>query len=280
MNQKSLTNKIQSGFTLIELLVVIAIIAILAAILFPVFAQAKEAAKKTQCLSNMKQIGTAVNMYLNDNDDRLPQSEFGDAIDWYAVVYPYVKSDGVHNTAADGTERYYGNGGVWACPDYPSKKQGQNYGAHYDLFVTNYGTPSNPTPTISYSVIDAPADKIWITEKAQNNWDWSYPFFISWEWFWTSTSKSGSNITDGGSEISTGRVQRDGGYTLNRDCAIDYNGQYWECGAVIRYRHNKSANVNFADSHSKSMMQESIKWYKNIYVNTGNYPYNQSWYPY
>ena len=60
------------AFTLIELLVVIAIIAILAAILFPVFAQAKEAAKKTQCLSNLKQIGLGATMYATDSDDLLP----------------------------------------------------------------------------------------------------------------------------------------------------------------------------------------------------------------
>ncbi|MEQ1935241.1 MAG: prepilin-type N-terminal cleavage/methylation domain-containing protein, partial [Fimbriimonadaceae bacterium] len=62
-------NQRQSAFTLIELLVVIAIIAILAAILFPVFAQAKEAAKRTACLSNARQIGMSVKMYLGDNDD-------------------------------------------------------------------------------------------------------------------------------------------------------------------------------------------------------------------
>jgi prepilin-type N-terminal cleavage/methylation domain-containing protein len=60
------------AFTLIELLVVIAIIAILAAILFPVFAQAKEAAKKTACLSNSRQIGMALKMYLADHDDAMP----------------------------------------------------------------------------------------------------------------------------------------------------------------------------------------------------------------
>lgn len=62
----------RKAFTLIELLVVIAIIAILAAILFPVFAQAKEAARKTACVSNARQVGLAVKMYLGDNDDGMP----------------------------------------------------------------------------------------------------------------------------------------------------------------------------------------------------------------
>src|ERR687888_166883 len=60
------------GFTLIELLVVIAIIAILAAILFPVFARARESARRSTCLSNLKQIGTATLMYLQDYDDTYP----------------------------------------------------------------------------------------------------------------------------------------------------------------------------------------------------------------
>ena len=60
------------AFTLIELLVVIAIIAILAAILFPVFSQAREAAKRAQCTSNLKQFGAAWTLYLGDNDDRMP----------------------------------------------------------------------------------------------------------------------------------------------------------------------------------------------------------------
>lgn len=66
----------KKGFTLIELLVVIAIIAILAAILFPVFAQAKEAAKRTTCLSNQHQVGTATNMYMDTYDDRVPLQNY------------------------------------------------------------------------------------------------------------------------------------------------------------------------------------------------------------
>lgn len=77
------------AFTLIELLVVIAIIAILAAILFPVFAQAKEAAKKTACLSNTKQANNAFQLYLQDYDDTCPSIA---QYDWWQVVYPYVKN--------------------------------------------------------------------------------------------------------------------------------------------------------------------------------------------
>jgi prepilin-type N-terminal cleavage/methylation domain-containing protein len=62
----------RQGFTLIELLVVIAIIAILAAILFPVFAQAREKARQTQCVSNCRQIGMGIQMYLNDYDGKFP----------------------------------------------------------------------------------------------------------------------------------------------------------------------------------------------------------------
>ncbi len=89
------------GFTLIELLVVIAIIAILAAILFPVFAQAKLAAKKTADLSNMKQTGLAVAIYLNDNDDTYPENQMGNFSNWPAstaewtsvlVIGPYTKN--------------------------------------------------------------------------------------------------------------------------------------------------------------------------------------------
>ena len=111
------------GFTLIELLVVIAIIAILAAILFPVFAQAKEAAKKTQTLSNLKQLSTANLMYSSDYDDKLSASfrfdrssqdcfvgiNWGTFHAWTEFIYPYVKSGG-QNGDYNASNAVNGNG--------------------------------------------------------------------------------------------------------------------------------------------------------------------------
>lgn len=132
----------RSGFTLIELLVVIAIIAILAAILFPVFAQAREKARQTACLSNQKQIGLAFQMYAQDYDEMMPAwdeclaeasagAEGGGSCAatgtlrgaswilggdpngyWGTKVQPYIKS---------GSPQALRNDGVWACPSMGSR---------------------------------------------------------------------------------------------------------------------------------------------------------------
>jgi prepilin-type N-terminal cleavage/methylation domain-containing protein/prepilin-type processing-associated H-X9-DG protein len=117
----------RAAFTLIELLVVIAIIAILAAILFPVFAQARDKARAASCLSNMKQIGLALNMYLEDYDQKIvplaiqqktaPDAVVpGDYMWWPDLMMPYHKSHGIFRCPSEAT---YGIGmnhpylGVW-----------------------------------------------------------------------------------------------------------------------------------------------------------------------
>jgi prepilin-type N-terminal cleavage/methylation domain-containing protein len=132
----------RKAFTLIELLVVIAIIAILAAILFPVFAQAKEAAKKTTELTHLKQLGTAQMMYMADADDTLClgyryDSGSGRGFLWQQSIYPYTKSNeiflsqqGVTNpgwraNAADDSWRFIG--GNYGAPTRAEIKGGQYY---------------------------------------------------------------------------------------------------------------------------------------------------------
>src|SRR5687768_7397049 len=96
-----LGRKKRIGFTLIELLVVIAIIAILAAILFPVFARAREAARKASCQSNLKQIGSAWLMYVQDYDETTPQNTWSNGGGAYhpvvahARLQPYIKNTAV-----------------------------------------------------------------------------------------------------------------------------------------------------------------------------------------
>jgi prepilin-type N-terminal cleavage/methylation domain-containing protein/prepilin-type processing-associated H-X9-DG protein len=129
-----------AGFTLIELLVVIAIIAILAAILFPVFAQAREQARKTVCLSNLKQLNLGVQMYIQDYDETIPLlavSNPGDCSDagnsvatWQDTVQPYVKN---FQVLYDPDAYFKGSTLVWGAP--PPHR-------FYD-YLTSYGMMGN-----------------------------------------------------------------------------------------------------------------------------------------
>jgi len=102
----------RGGFTLIELLVVIAIIAIMAAILFPVFAQAREKARQATCLSNLRQIDVATQMYMQDYDEAVPWSCLGRI--WTKRAYPNVRPDDVY--VVEMVRPYAKNDMIWYCP--------------------------------------------------------------------------------------------------------------------------------------------------------------------
>jgi prepilin-type N-terminal cleavage/methylation domain-containing protein/prepilin-type processing-associated H-X9-DG protein len=118
----------RKAFTLIELLVVIAIIAILAAILFPVFAQAREKSRQTSCASNLRQLGLGAMMYLQDYDDRYVPW-YGDGKErgqgWSSILMPYVKNEQMFTCPSDGLsrgtpknpKRSYTMNGDWYSPD-------------------------------------------------------------------------------------------------------------------------------------------------------------------
>jgi len=125
LNAPSATTRKSNGFTLIELLVVIAIIAILAAILFPVFAKVREKARQITCLSNEKQIGLGFMQYVQDYDEKAPFSravmDGGDwwtsrMLSWKDLIYPYLKSGGQPYNNGQPYANHQ-SGGVFACPD-------------------------------------------------------------------------------------------------------------------------------------------------------------------
>jgi prepilin-type N-terminal cleavage/methylation domain-containing protein/prepilin-type processing-associated H-X9-DG protein len=126
----------RQGFTLIELLVVIAIIAILAAILFPVFAQAREKARQSSCLSNVRQIGTAYSMYLQDWDERFPPHVTERTADAGTPDTPEARAPFSYKTKL---QPYVKNEQVFKCPSgpaWPAPAAGK-------WFTTDYGNNHN-----------------------------------------------------------------------------------------------------------------------------------------
>ena len=141
------------AFTLIELLVVIAIIAILAAILFPVFGRARENARRSSCQSNLKQIGLGIMQYVQDYDETYPManrnstsytsSGGGNGL-WMTVTHPYVKSTQVYAcpSGARGASAIY-TGTQSGTLELPFSN---HYGANQQLIVLNSGSPPPATP--------------------------------------------------------------------------------------------------------------------------------------
>lgn len=165
-------NSRRTGFTLIELLVVIAIIAILAAILFPVFAQAKNSAKKTMAISNLRQIGTAVMMYLGDYDDVYPRTmetvtnDVPTTVSWWALygyqaaLEPYMKN-GRGGVGAGG--RINGRDKVWYDPADPDKNVTYMWGSFSDNGLIT-GVHRSQTS------LGDPAGTVYATAR-EKNWD-------------------------------------------------------------------------------------------------------------
>jgi len=274
----------RSGFTLIELLVVIAIIAILAAILFPVFAQAREKARAISCLSNMKQIGTGVMMYLQDYDEKYPMAQTWNntvQVAWQGLVYPYIKADKTYK-AADGQLQAWGDGPLFRCPTFPDN-QSAIYGPHYDLFTDEWldGVASAGKPTIPMAAVDAPADKIMIAEKGRNEGSWGWLYFATWQWDWADSVMTNGKYDPAkdNSNISIGKYDKTKG---DCDGSPSASAVWAGCGMQPRYRHNGTSNFIFADGHAKAMAKGAVKWYKNVYIPVGAAGQwtGEGWYPY
>ncbi|HTQ10946.1 MAG TPA: prepilin-type N-terminal cleavage/methylation domain-containing protein, partial [Fimbriimonadaceae bacterium] len=182
------------AFTLIELLVVIAIIAILAAILFPVFAQAKEAAKKTACLSNTKQIALGLYMYATDSDDTLPNTSWEQdpqsfmngisynpanpngtyQVHWTFLIQPYIKNWGIYVCPSDPNPVTTDS----PCPNGISdvgklNASGQMYcdwAAPKDSYIPIYNAlPAHDWTVVSFTTFSSPANQILVGEHRNDN---------------------------------------------------------------------------------------------------------------
>ncbi len=170
----------RSGFTLIELLVVIAIIAILAAILFPVFAQAREKARQASCQSNLKQIGLAEIQYVQDYDEQYSGSYNGNApggrVYYPELLYPYTKSAQIY-ACPDSSAHFTDDNSNWCVtnpdtcgtpPDASNHGPGVADYAYNSLNTPNIGYSDGDTGHVASGAISSPAETILMMDGNNN----------------------------------------------------------------------------------------------------------------
>ncbi len=206
---------IGSGFTLIELLVVIAIIAILAAILFPVFARARENARRSSCQSNLKQIGLGIMQYTQDYDERMISGRMSDGVNqhnWEELVQPYVKS-------------YQ----LFKCPSNT-----KNTTAMGD---DNSGLPAGSGSGVSYALhveFGDQTDMNWFNAGAGG-----------------ARNSAGPNLADFSSPSTTIAVVESNG--TNNDFGVGNNFYSSVTPSYLFEGHLATANYLFSDGHVKSL---------------------------
>jgi prepilin-type N-terminal cleavage/methylation domain-containing protein/prepilin-type processing-associated H-X9-DG protein len=248
MRQSQTVVRPKRGFTLIELLVVIAIIAILAAILFPVFAQAREKARAISCLSNMKQMGLAVLMYSQDYDELLPFD--GTVYGW--MVLPYIKGGGTgSNPYSDpfGQMTRPANDGLFTCPDRPGATLGsptpwghpyENVVYSFNNALANYGPIfgyGGPSTGVSQAAAQRPGELGMIIEttwEGKGGFSTGFTGQASWspispDGFWQSTypfakHSEGLNITFFDGHVKYMRmIAVTGGVNMEGPCGTQVN---------------------------------------------------------
>jgi len=258
----------KSGFTLIELLVVIAIIAILAAILFPVFAQAREKARAISCLSNTKQIGLASLMYAQDYDEtlvpagsryahqRIPCFD-GDSsfnpnprawVDWEIPLIPYIKSPE-----------------IFVCPD--RRDFGCNgYAMNTDSSDDDF--PGAPTPPgiwaypaatsaplsqVTLGAVVSPAECLFIFDSFDSNLEDLYD---------PSITPDGGPDTEGWEQMGSWLQAVKSGLISESNLVSKFSAGPW--------RHSSQLNVLWLDGHSKAVRFSALQQ-KNLNIQNENY---------
>jgi prepilin-type N-terminal cleavage/methylation domain-containing protein/prepilin-type processing-associated H-X9-DG protein len=217
------------GFTLIELLVVIAVVAILAAILFPVFAQAREKSRQASCLSNVQQWSIAAQMYLQDYDETLcgqgvagPKDRWFGFIPWHVLLQPYVKNESLADCASLGDPRAMLGRNDWVY--YRSYGWNWTYlGGFYSL------------KWIRLSEITAPAETVMFGDSTEGRVAWGYYALYSPD--------------------TLRRDQRIAPALLQDPVFYEGNDRFPKLNYVgrIARRHNEGANIAFCDGHVRWM---------------------------
>lgn len=216
MHRKSL----YQGFTLIELLVVIAIIAILAAILFPVFAQARESARLTQCLSHMKQVGQAMMMYSDSYDEVLPLRRDASSPtcqariwlpsgqydtwtvrsrNWRHMIAPYIKNTGVYSCPTNPAARVADEQA--SCDNTTEPRHMRGFFYYHAFFKSPQAIDSDPWwAGLDYGMtrIDFPASSILVGENKDVYPD--YGPWMAYDWRWSSSAGSNWGAKHRGSD--------------------------------------------------------------------------------
>lgn len=241
------------GFTLIELLVVIAIIAILAAILFPVFARARENARRASCQSNMKQIGLGLLQYTQDYDERLPlnhQNSYtgnGSYLGWAQLVQPYIKSYQLFQCPSETTSGSTNIGQPWANAGSPNS--GAQDSNHTDYWYSRFaGNPPGEyamgvaTPKIQNSALSILVGELDASKNNPNGGTMGLQINAEYPIYTGAASGEACSVAIVG-EVAPGDANCSDDVLLDRKAAT---------------RHLGGSNYLFADGHVKFQRPSQI----------------------